>query len=183
MTWLSRLLRRNRVEAQLDAELRDHLERQAADYVGAGMSTPEARRRAALELGGLEQVKELCRDARGTRWIEDLVQDLRYGARLCAKGPSFTIVATLTLALGIGANTAIFTLIHAVMLRPLPVRAPEELVAVGDPSRPTAHWEGAPMIDVLSYPMYEMLAAGVCAGTVPAVRASRVGPVKALRQE
>jgi hypothetical protein len=128
MSWLSRLLRRNRVEARLDAELRDHLERQVADYVTAGMSERDARRRAAVEFGGLEQVKELCRDARGTRWIENLLQDLRYGIRLSAANPSFTLAAVLSLALGVGANTAIFTLLDATILRPLPVEDPGRLI-------------------------------------------------------
>ena len=128
MRWLSRLLHRNRVEAQLDAELREHLERQVVDYLAAGMSEPDARRRAGIELGGLEQVKELCRDARGTRWIENLVQDLRYGARLCTKNRSFTMAAMLSLALGIGANTAIFTLLDATILKPLPVDRPDRLI-------------------------------------------------------
>jgi putative ABC transport system permease protein len=92
------------------------------------MSESDARRRAALEFGGLEQVKELCRDARGTRWIEDLVQDLRYGARVCIKNPSFTMAAVLSLALGVGANTAIFTLLDATMLKPLPVEEPDRLI-------------------------------------------------------
>ena len=128
MTWLSRLLRRNRAEAQIDAELRDHLERQVADYVAAGMNEADARRRAAIEFGGFEQVKELCRDARGTRWIENLLQDLRYGARLCTKNPSFTMAAVLSLALGVGANTAIFTLLDATILKPLPVDQPDRLI-------------------------------------------------------
>ena len=128
MTWLSRLLRRNRAEAQLDAELRDHVERQVAGYIAAGMNEADARRRAAIECGGFEQVKELCRDARGTRWIENLLQDLRYGARLCTKNPSFTMAAVLSLALGVGANTAIFTLLDATILKPLPVDQPDRLI-------------------------------------------------------
>jgi predicted permease len=89
--------------------------------------------------------------------IDSLIKDLHYAFRMIRRNPAFTVMATVSLALGIGANTAIFTLIHATMLRQLPLRAPEELVAVGDPSRPTAHWEGAAMVDVLSYPMYERL--------------------------
>src|SRR6266851_7041659 len=91
------------------------------------------------------------------RWSEDLANDLGYAFRLLRRSPGFTTMAVVTLALGIGANTAIFTLIDAVMLRSLPVRSPDELVSVGDASRPTALWEGAPMVDVFSYPLYERL--------------------------
>jgi hypothetical protein len=82
MKWWRRLLQRDRVERQLDAELRDHFDRLVADYVRSGITEAEARRRARLEFGGIEQVKEHCRDARGTRWVDELVQDLRYGVRL-----------------------------------------------------------------------------------------------------
>ena len=128
MRWWARLLRRRRVETQLDAELRDHVERQVADHVASGLGESEARRRAALEFGGLAQVKELCRDVRGTRWLEDLVQDIRYGSRVLRRSPSFTIAAVLSLSLGIGASTAIFTLVDAAMLKPLPVKEPDRLV-------------------------------------------------------
>jgi hypothetical protein len=78
MTWLGRLFRRRRLEHELDAELRDHYERQLADFVATGVPEPEARRLARLALGGDDQIKEQCRDARGTRWIEDILQDVRY---------------------------------------------------------------------------------------------------------
>jgi predicted permease len=129
---LLRLFRRRRFEAQLEAELRDHLDRQVADYVRDGVDEAEARRRANLELGGLEQVKEACRDARGTRLLDDLVQDLRFGVRVLRKSPGFTLVAVLSLALGIGANTAIFTLVDTLVLRALPVREPSRLVRLDD---------------------------------------------------
>jgi predicted permease len=130
MSWLTRLLRRGRLERQLDAELRDHLERQVADYVRDGMSEADARRRARLEFGGLDQIKELCRDARGTRWFEDLLQDVRYGYRSLRRVPGFTAVVVATLALGIGTNVAIFGLIDALLLRSLPVRNPQQLIAL-----------------------------------------------------
>jgi predicted permease len=141
MGFLGRLLRRRRLEAQLDAELRDHLDRQAADYVRAGLGEAEARRRARLDLGGLEQVKEACRDARGTRYVEDLGRDLAYGVRVLRRSPAFTAVAVLSLALGIGANTAIFTLVHALVLRSLPVRDPERLVRAEGGSWTNPIWE------------------------------------------
>ena len=91
MTWWRRLTQRNRVERQLDAELRDHVDRLVADYVRAGASEDDARRRARLAFGGVEQVKEECRDVRGTRWLEDVVQDLRYGLRILRRSPAFTL--------------------------------------------------------------------------------------------
>ena len=141
MTWLGRLLRRGRLERELDAELRDHLERHVADLVAGGMTEAEARRRAHLEFGGLDRAKEDCRDARGTRWLDDLVQDVRYGCRVLRKSPVFTAVAVASLALGIGANTAIFTLVDSLVLRALPVREPERLVRLQRGSWTNPIWE------------------------------------------
>jgi predicted permease len=138
---LARLFRRKRLEAQLDLELRDHVERQTADFVREGMSEADARRRALIEIGGVEQVKEACRDARGTRLVDDLVQDLRYGFRVLRKAPAFTLVAVLSLALGIGANTAIFTLVDSLILRALPVRDPAALVRLQNGSWTNPIWE------------------------------------------
>ncbi len=127
---LRALFRRATMETELDEELRAHVEHQADKYVRSGLLPEQALRRARLELGGVEQVKEECRDARGVTMIENTVKDLRYGLRMLGKNPVFTAVAVLTLALGIGANTAIFTLLDAVVLRFLPVEKPEELVLI-----------------------------------------------------
>ena len=127
---LRSLFRWAQADQELDDELRDHVERRTEEYVAKGMAPEEARRRARLDLGGIEQTKEKCREARRVNWIQDLIQDLRFGLRMLRKAPGFTLVAVLTLALGIGANTAIFQLLDAVRLRSLPVPNPHELAEV-----------------------------------------------------
>jgi len=130
MRWLTRLFQRRKQDAQLDAELRFHVEQQTADNIAAGMNPDEARRRALAQFGGLEYIKEETRDARGTHFVETLLQDIRLAARMLRKTPLITGIALLSLALGIGANTAIFSLIDAVMLRMLPVQNPEQLTRI-----------------------------------------------------
>ena len=124
------LFRKNAVERELDQELRFHLERQIAEHLAAGMSQEEARRAAQLEFGGVEQFKEDCRDARGVNRLESLLADLRYGSRSLRKSPGFTAISVLTLALGIGANTAVFSMVNALLLHPYNFRNLDSLVRV-----------------------------------------------------
>jgi predicted permease len=134
VSWLRRLFVRKRMEIDLDKELRFHLESQVADKVRSGVPESEARRLTRLEFGGIEQIKEDCRESRGTLWLESLIQDIRYGARQLRNSPAFSFIAIVSLALGVGANTAIFTLLNAILLRPLPVQKPGELLLFGDGS-------------------------------------------------
>jgi predicted permease len=154
MRWYQRFFRRGQTEKHLDAELRFHLEQQIADYIAAGMKPEDARRRAQTEFGGLDQVKEECRDVGAAHFLETLAQDVRYGLRQLRRSPGFTAVAVLTLALGIGVNTAIFSLIDAVMLRKLPVEKPGELFKV---EFGNADEGGGGLNDVFTTPMWEQL--------------------------
>ncbi|MGC1087181.1 MAG: ABC transporter permease, partial [Candidatus Acidiferrum sp.] len=125
---LRSLFRREDVESEADAELGFHFEKQVEKLMKSGLTREEATRRARIEFGGHEQLKEECRDARGVNLAETLWQDVRYGLRILKRTPVISCVAILSLALGIGANTAIFSLIDTVMLRMLPVEKPQELV-------------------------------------------------------
>ena len=151
MSWWRRLRHRDRAENELDAELRDHVERQVADHVRAGMSAREARRRARLEFGGLDQVKELCRDARGTRWIEDVLRDLRYAFRRLARDRSLVALAVSTLGLGIGLNVTIFTMVHAIFVRGLPYDNPERIVNVWSDSDLSSLYQRVSLPDFEDY--------------------------------
>src|SRR5215472_424095 len=151
---LRALFRRKSVEAEMDEELRAHFEHQVEKYVKSGVPLEEAERRGRLEFGGLDQVKEECRDARGVSFVEMTIQDMRYGLRMLRKNPGFAAVAVVTLALGIGANTAIFSVVNAVMLRMLPVQDPEGLVQVAFEGR---HGAQSFVGESFSYPLFKDL--------------------------
>src|SRR5690348_12377464 len=128
---LRSLFRGAQADQELADELRDHLERKTEEYVAQGITQEEAHRRARLDLGGIEQTKEKCRDARRVNWIQDFARDLRLGLRMLRKSPGFTAVAVLTLTIGIGANGAIFAVIENVLLKPLPFPDSAQLVDLG----------------------------------------------------
>ena len=127
---LRSLFQRDTAEDQLHEELRFHFDREVEKLVSSGHSREEALRRARLAFGGVEQIKEDCRDARGVRLVDNLRQDFRFGLRQLRKSPGFAIVGILTLALGIGANTAIFSMVNALLLHPYDFRDLDQLVRV-----------------------------------------------------
>lgn len=137
MNWLRKfrmrcraLFRKRELDAEMDDELRFHLEMQAAENAEAGMPAEEARSAAFRQFGGVESIKETCRDQRGVTWLEEFLQDLRYGARTLLKNRAFTAVSVLTLGLGIGATTSVFSVVNGVLLKPLDYPAPERIVHV-----------------------------------------------------
>ncbi|MBV9675974.1 MAG: ABC transporter permease, partial [Acidobacteriaceae bacterium] len=124
------LFKRSEIEADLQDELQDYIEHQTERHVARGLSPEQARLAALCHAGGIEQVKEKCRDTRGITWFENTLQDVRYGWRTLRKNPLFSTMAVLSLALGIGANTSIYSVMDAIMIRALPVRNPGELVVL-----------------------------------------------------
>ena len=129
------LLRKRRLDGELEGEILAHLEMAELDAIAAGLTPEEARREANQRFGGIQQMKEDHRDERGVRWVENLLRDLRYGMASLARDPGFAAVTIALLALGIGANTAMFSIVDAVMLKPLPFPEPERMVRV---------WESTP---------------------------------------
>jgi predicted permease len=156
---LRSLFKRGRVEKELTEELRFHLERLIEEKVAKGMPPEDARYAALRELGGVEQIKEECRDMRRVNYIESFLKDLRYGLRMLAKNPGFAAVAVMTLALGIGANTAMFTVVNTVLLHPLPYPDSGRIVNITRPGGGSAsimmftYWErnNAPFEDLTAY--------------------------------
>jgi len=152
---LRALFSRASVERELDDELRAHIEYAVEKYEKQGMPHDDALRRARLEFGGVEQAKEACREERGIAGLESILRDLRYALRSLMKRPAFALTVIATLALGIGANTAIFTLVDALLLRPLPVRHPEQLAIASDPAAVSSNGIGSPPVtDFVSYQLY-----------------------------
>src|ERR1041385_1273705 len=149
--FLRALFRRSQVEGELDEELRYHLEQRVQFDLARGVPPVEARSAALRAMGGIELRKEVCRDMRKTRFVEQFLQDIRYGLRSLAKSPAFTAVTVLSLALGIGANTAIFSLMDKLLLESLPVENPRELVLL-NPQGFQNGWTAGNMM--WSYPAY-----------------------------
>src|SRR3979490_1848978 len=143
--------RLRKLEGDLDRELQYHFDRRVTDLIHSGLPEPEARRRVALELGGATQVREEVRDIWLTRWLRDFVYDLRFSARSFRRSPSFTATVVLSLALGIGATTALYSLIDQVVLRALPVDHPERLVLIDWSACPNRTYNATDIL--MSYPI------------------------------
>ena len=163
---LRSLFRRRAVDEELARELSLHLEQLARELMASGASEAEARREARLAFGSPDLVAEQCRDTRRVGLLDDLLRDLKYAMRGLVRSPGFALTAVLSLALGLGANTAIFSVVDAVLLRSLPVRQPQELVFIQ--ARGTAGANGAP-----PYPCFERLRRETTAFSAMSAFASR----------
>ncbi|MBV8570508.1 MAG: ABC transporter permease, partial [Acidobacteriaceae bacterium] len=155
MNWWSRLWHRSHLEEQLAKELRFHLDEAEDALLARGRSPDQPARQARLALGGLEQVKEECRDARGTRWAQELLHDIRYALRTFGQKPGFAVVTLLILGLGIGASTVMFAVVDCVLLRPLPFPSPSRLVILHGFMKDFGEFWG------FSYPDFTSLKRGV----------------------
>src|SRR6202046_2917122 len=177
-SFLKNIFAKQRTDRDLDDEVRSYADLLAQEKIRAGANPEEARRTAQLELGGIEQIKENVREARAGAWLDSLLQDSRYGARILRKNPGFAAIAILTLALGIGANAAIFTMTNGLMLRTLPVRDPGRLVEL------LHQYPGEPAFNGFSWDAYQTISDGnrvfsdliVDSLNVIAVRADKLKP-------
>lgn len=155
MRLLNALLRWRRRDAEIEKELRFHVDRQIASHMAAGASRAEAERRTRLEFGGLRQTREGVRDVRAGAWLEDAVRDVQFALRTYRRLPAFALASILTLALGIGVNTALFSTVRQVLLKTLPVQRPQELVAIDCRSGPGATGGGGTCLQ--SYPAFRIV--------------------------
>src|SRR5579862_2590100 len=146
-SWLQGTMERSRLENEMDTELRFHVEAHAEELMRTGLPREEALRRARLEFGGMETAKEECRETARANLLESLIQDMRYGMRMMWRTPGFTVTAVLALALGIGANTAIFSVVNAVLLRPVAFDQRERLMQIWH-TPPQASFPGIPTFAV-----------------------------------
>ena len=181
--WLRSLLRGRRLERELDEEMRYHLDRLVEENLARGMSAEQAAAAARMSFGGVEQAKEACRDAHGTRWLSDLHKDVRYGLRSLRRTPGITALVALSVGIGVGANSAVFGLLDAVLVRPLPVPEPDRLVrySSGEFTGTSVQEKTEPgPMKAFSYPLYQRL--GIQAGLFEAVAAQESGETMSVVQ-